>query len=133
MLQHPRCKPMPSMPLPRQFLNTSWSFIEHTFDPAHAIFIHSRAHPQASPGTSQAHLRHLSGKSLAYLVRIPCICQVYLNFILSISLLHLRNISGITQIYLLQNSDKFHANPLNISSTILYIPCTCYNRKCVVG
>ena len=23
MLQHPRCKPMPSMPLPRQFLNTS--------------------------------------------------------------------------------------------------------------
>ena len=88
--------------------------------------------PRPSPGTSQAHLRHLSGKSLAYLVRIPCICQVYLNFILSIFPLHLRNISCITQISLLQNSDKFHANPLNISQ-YNPVPCTCYNRKCLVG
>ena len=130
MLQHPKCKPEP---LPRRFFKTHPSHFLSTPSTQLMQFLYTLGQiPRPSPGTSQAHLRHLSGKSLAYLVRIPCICQVYLNFILSIFPLHLRNISCITQIYLLQNSDKFHANPLNISQ-YNPVPCTCYNRKCLVG
>ena len=70
--------------------------------------------------------------SQLYLGYISAVFQLSLGYISAISQLYLGYISALSQQYLGNISDKFHANPLSISSTIPYlVPCTCYNRECL--